>query len=156
MACFITAYARDKTIRTSQAIMTYSLEKYGKDLYCYSDTDSVHTNLTVNELKEFCEIDDVELGKWKVEEVFRRAKFIRQKTYLEDIFNEKTGKYEIKITCAGMPQRCYDQVTWDNFKEGMRVDGKLTFHHVVGGVNLVDTDFTIKSDKKLISAVKSF
>lgn len=156
MACFITAYARDKTIRTSQAIMTYSLEKYGKDLYCYSDTDSVHTNLTVEELKEFCEIDDVELGKWKVEEVFRRAKFIRQKTYLEDIFNEKTGKYEIKITCAGMPQRCYDQVTWENFKEGMRVDGKLTFHHVVGGVNLVDTDFTIKSDKKLISAVKSF
>lgn len=156
MACFITAYARDKTIRTSQAIMTYSLEKYGKDLYCYSDTDSVHTNLTVDELKEFCEIDDVELGKWKVEEVFRRAKFIRQKTYLEDIFNEKTGKYEIKITCAGMPQRCYDQVTWDNFKEGMKVDDKLTFHHVVGGVNLVDTDFTIKSDKKLISAVKSF
>lgn len=36
MACFITAYAREKTIRTSQAIKTYSLEKYGQDLYCYS------------------------------------------------------------------------------------------------------------------------
>ena len=61
------------------------------------------------------------LGAWKVEEEFRRAKFIRQKTYLEDIWNEKEQKWEIKITCAGLPERCYDQVTWDNFKEGLKV-----------------------------------
>ena len=42
MGCFITAYAREKTIRTSQAIKDYSIEKYGKDLSCYSDTDSIH------------------------------------------------------------------------------------------------------------------
>lgn len=35
-ASFITAYAREKTIRTSQAIKEYSINKYGKDLYCYS------------------------------------------------------------------------------------------------------------------------
>ena len=40
---FITAYAREKTIRTSQAIKDYSIAKYGKDLYYYSDTDSIHT-----------------------------------------------------------------------------------------------------------------
>ena len=33
---FITAYAREKTIRTSQAIKNYSLNKYGVDMYCYS------------------------------------------------------------------------------------------------------------------------
>ena len=33
---FITSYAREKTIRTSQAIKSYSIEKYGVDLYCYS------------------------------------------------------------------------------------------------------------------------
>ena len=150
MGAFITAYARDKTIRTSQAIKDYSIKKYGIDMYCYSDTDSIHTILPIEELKQFCKIDDVELGKWKHESHFTRAKFIRQKTYLEEI-NE-----EIQITCAGLPQRCYDQVTWDNFKEGMKVDGKLTFTHVKGGVILKETEFTIKEDKKLINAIQKF
>lgn len=150
MGAFITAYARDKTIRTSQAIKDYSIKKYGVDMYCYSDTDSIHTILPIEELSEFCEIDDVELGKWKHESHFTRAKFIRQKTYLEEIDGE------IQITCAGMPQRCYDQVTWDNFKEGLKVDGKLTFTHVKGGVILKETEFTIKEDKKLIKAIQNF
>ena len=60
---FITSYARNKTIRTSQAIKDYSIKKYGIDMYCYSDTDSIHTTLPIEELKQFCEIDDVELGK---------------------------------------------------------------------------------------------
>ena len=150
MGAFITAYARDKTIRTSQAIKDYSIKKYGIDMYCYSDTDSIHTILPIEELKQFCEIDDVELGKWKHESHFTRAKFIRQKTYLEEI------EGEIQITCAGLPQRCYDQVTWNNFKEGMKVDGKLTFTHVKGGVILKETEFTIKEDKKLINAIQKF
>ena len=150
MGAFITAYARDKTIRTSQAIKDYSIKKYGIDMYCYSDTDSIHTTLPIEELKLFCEIDDVELGAWKHESHFERAKFIRQKTYLEEINGE------INITCAGMPQRCYDQVTWENFKEGLKVDGKLTFTHVKGGVILKETEFTIKEDKKLIKSIKTF
>ena len=150
MGAFITAYARDKTIRTSQAIKDYSTKKYGVDMYCYSDTDSVHTLLPIDELKQFCDIDDVKLGAWKHESHFTRAKFIRQKTYLEEIDGE------IKITCAGLPQKCYDQVSWDNFKEGLKVDGKLAFKHVKGGVNLVETEFTIKEDKGLISSIKKF
>lgn len=63
IACFITAYAREKTIRTSQAIMNYSLEKYGKNLYVYSDTDSIHCMLPIEELSKFCDIDDVKLRK---------------------------------------------------------------------------------------------
>jgi len=66
---FITAYAREKTIRTSQAIKDYSLSKYGKDYYIYSDTDSIHTKLKIEELQKFCEIDDVKLRsleKWGV------------------------------------------------------------------------------------------
>ena len=61
VAIFITSYAREKTIRTSQAITDYSIEKYGKDLYYYSDTDSISTGLSIEELKQFCEIDDVKL-----------------------------------------------------------------------------------------------
>ena len=150
MGAFITAYARDKTIRTSQAIKDYSIKKYSIDMYCYSDTDSIHTILPIEELKQFCEIDDVKLGAWKHESHFTRAKFIRQKTYLEEI------EGAIQITCAGLPQRCYDQVTWENFKEGLKVDGKLAFHHVKGGVILIETEFTIKEDIKLIKAIKKF
>ena len=39
IASFITSYARNKTIRTSQGIKDYTIDKYGKDYYIYSDTD---------------------------------------------------------------------------------------------------------------------
>ena len=138
---FITAYAREKTIRTSQAIKDYSIKKYGQDLYIYSDTDSIHTMLSIEELKQFCDIDDVKLGYWKNEGFATRGKFIRQKCYLEEI----EGK--INITCAGMPKSCYDKVEWESFKTGFTCGGKLTFKHVKGGVKLVETDFTIKETK---------
>lgn len=38
IGAFITSYAREKTIRTSQAIRDYTLRKYGIDYYIYSDT----------------------------------------------------------------------------------------------------------------------
>ena len=74
MGSFITAYAREKTIRTSQAITDYSLKKYGEDYYIYSDTDSIHTRLSIEELKQFCDIDDVKLGFWKCEGFAKRRK----------------------------------------------------------------------------------
>lgn len=60
-ASFITAYAREITIRTSQSIKEYSINKYGKDMYIYSDTDSIKTILPIEELQQFCNIDNVEL-----------------------------------------------------------------------------------------------
>ena len=147
---FITSYAREKTIRTSQAIKDYSIKKYGKDMYIYSDTDSIHTLLPIEELHKFCEIDDVKLGKWKHEATFTKARFVRQKCYLELIDDE------VKITCAGMPKECYKYVEWEKFKQGFTCGGKLTFKHVIGGVKLVETDFTIKYDKELKKSIKNF
>lgn len=140
VGCFTTAYARRKTIETSQAIQDYSIEKYGISLYYYSDTDSIHCGLTIEELKQFCDIDDFRLGAWKHESSFSKAKFIRQKCYIEEIDDK------IQITCAGMPKTCYEYVTWENFKVGLTVPGKLTYKHVKGGVILVDTEFTIKEE----------
>ena len=150
IGCFITAYAREKTIRTSQAIKDYSIKKYGKDLYIYSDTDSIHTLLPIEELTQFCDIDDVRLGAWKHEASFTKARFVRQKCYLEEIEDE------VKITCAGMPKSCYKFVEWDKFKQGFTCGGKLTFKHIRGGVKLVETDFTIKHDKDLIKNIRGF
>ena len=147
---FITSYAREKTIRTSQAIKDYSIKKYNKDLYCYSDTDSIHTLLPIEELKQFCDIDDVALGKWAWEASFEKARFVRQKCYLESINGE------VKITCAGMPKECYKYVEWNKFKQGFTCGGKLTFKHVIGGVKLVETDFTIKYDKDLRKNIRKY
>ena len=125
---------------TSQQIKDYSIEKYGVDMYIYSDTDSIHTLLPIDELKKFCEIDDYKLGAWAWEGFATKAKFVRQKCYIEEL----EGK--MKITCAGLPQNCYNQVTWENFTEGFTAHGKLTYKYVKGGVKLVETDFTIKED----------
>lgn len=108
---------------------------------CIPDTDSIHTLLPIEECKKFCDIDDYRLGAWKHESTFSKAKFIRQKTYLEIIDGE------MKITCAGMPPSIYSKVTFDNFKVGFTSKGgKLTYKHIKGGVKLVETDFTIKGN----------
>ena len=147
IGAFITSYAREKTIRTSQAIRDYTLKKYNKDYYIYSDTDSIHMlELPEEELKSFVDIDDFILGYWKLESKFKRGKFLRQKCYIEQDYEDK-----INVTVAGLPKKLGKYVTFDNFKVGFSllasdtsIEHKLTYKHVDGGVMLVETDFTIK------------
>ena len=80
------------------------------------------------------------MGYWKHESNFKKARFIRQKTYIEDM-----GEY-IKITCAGLPESCYKNVNFNNFHEGFKCKGKLRPKHVKGGIILEDSEFTLKSD----------
>ena len=151
VASFITAYARKKTIETSQAIKTYTLENYGEDYYIYSDTDSIHMKLLPEEeIKKFVEVDKYELGKWDIEhDDIAVGKFIRQKCYIEiDNGGNKN------VTVAGLPKHLAKYVTLENFKEGFSIlkseedkEHKLTYKHVRGGVLLVDTDFSIKYNK---------
>lgn len=127
VATFVTSYARNKTISSAQKV---------HDRFVYADTDSLH--LIGTDIPECLDVHQSRLGAWKHESTFEKARFLRQKTYIEQI-NEK-----IHITCAGMPDRCYDGVTWDNFHNGMSYTGKLRFVHVPGGIVLLDTPFTIK------------
>lgn len=46
-----------------------------------------------------------------------------------------------------MPKSCYKYVNWENFKTGFSCGGKLTFKHLIGGVKLIETEFTIKEEK---------
>ena len=138
VATFITSYARCKTIRSSQAIRDYSIKKYGVDMYIYSDTDSIHTLLPVDECKKILEVDDYKLGAWKKESEFTKAKFIRQKCYVEMYEDEKN------VTVAGLPKYLKDLVNIDNFKKGLVVPGKLVPKNVKGGCVLVETNFTLK------------
>lgn len=129
------------------------MEHKGYDAYCYSDTDSIHALLTKNDLETLCDIidiDDYRLGAWKHESSFTRAKFIRQKCYIEE---DESG--DLNVTIAGFPKKLAHLINFDNFKEGFTTAGltdeqigkagrKLRYKHVEGGVVLVDTDFTLK------------
>lgn len=152
MGAFITAYARDMTIRTAQKC-------YDRIIYC--DTDSIH--LTGTEIPEAISdlIDDDKLGFWAHESNFKRAKYLRQKTYVYEIYKKKIIKdgkekevnankddYEyvkLSVKCAGMPENVKKVVTFENFNVGLKVDGlKKKPKQVKGGVVLVNTPFEIK------------
>ena len=126
MASFITAYARKVTITAFQENV---------DRCCYADTDSIH--LIGGEVPNI-KVDDNKMGYWKKECVWQYAKFIRAKTYIEEV----DGKLEVK--CAGMPPNLKEHVTKKNFKSGLTLGGKLVPKRCKGGVVLVETDFTIK------------
>lgn len=106
----ITSYARNFTIRAAQKNY-HGVDKPG---FIYADTDSIHCDLSPNELQGIA-VDDNDFCHWKLESCWDEAIFIRQKTYAEHITHEnqvpvqnlsepKEPYWEIK--CAGMPEHC--------------------------------------------------
>lgn len=144
VASFITSYARNKTIKTSQKIKDFSIKTFGKDYYVYSDTDSIHCLFKDDTLlKNIIDIDDYILGYWKLESKFKQAKFLRQKCYIEiDYDNNKN------VTVSGLPKKIGHILNFDNFKVGFTTENynekKLTYKRVKNGVILKEIDFTIK------------
>lgn len=100
----ITSYARDFTIR-------HATKNFNN--FIYSDTDSIKTEGEAKGL----EIHPTKYGAWKMEGIAQKAKFVRQKTYIEQI----DGKLE--ITCAGMPERCKELLIAN--MEGKKYDGPI-------------------------------
>lgn len=169
MASFITSYARYKTITSAQRIMDNKRAGISKAQFVYADTDSLHICLHGESTDEFfarcgLDIDDTRLGAWDWEGTFGKAKFLRQKCYIENHYikqeeydvgikgesaslysRDDKGFYRLKITVAGMPTQCHNQVTFKNFKIGATYTGKIQPKIVPGGVVLKDVDFTIKS-----------
>ena len=139
---FITSYSRARIENSAQGVY---------DRFLYADTDSIHL---IGRDTPDIPIDDVELGYFKLESTFKRAKYIRAKTYIEEeekripfIYNDT--KYVLvrpylNIKCAGMPQNLKEQVTFDTFEQGLTLTGKLMPKKYVGGVILEDAPFTIK------------
>lgn len=143
MGCFITAYARDVTIRASQA---------NYDRFLYADTDSMH--LLGDNVPEGIEVHPTKLGAWSEEAAFNKAKYIRAKSYMEQITHlgiaDDMGEMFMKpidefldVKCAGAPKDAKRFMTFDNFEVGSSFDGKLRPQHVKGGIVLVPTTFTI-------------
>ena len=83
----------------------------GKKGFRYSDTDSLHLDIPLADVKGV-EFSDTEYGKWKVESVWEKAWYYRQKTYIMLITEQYKNRERIKcnptyeVTCAGMSDRC--------------------------------------------------
>lgn len=126
---FITAWARYKTITSAQKV---------KHMFAYADTDSLHLEIDLpesilkmsnDELEELTtkdlkahgipipddfEVDPVKLGAWKIESKFNRARFIRQKSYIEDWNLPETWGAE-KFSSAKLKEQC--EKDGENFDE---------------------------------------
>ena len=127
MGVFITAYARDVTIRAAQ-------ENY--DSFAYADTDSLH--LIRDTEPDNLNIHPSNLGAWKREYAFSSALYIRAKQYLE---LKDDGEYEVHI--AGLPRQIAQEVTFADVESTRTFHGKLVPRRVPGGIILEDTDFTL-------------
>lgn len=147
VATFITSYCRDKIIRASEACY---------DRFIYADTDSIHINGT--EPVTGIEVDDYKLGAFKLESTFIRARFVRQKTYIEinqrevidyDGYTYTEPVFDIK--CAGMPYAMKQTVDESDFYLGAKFPigpdskfaPKLSPKVVPGGVILREMPFKI-------------
>ena len=165
VASFITGYGRQSLVKVIQESRKVGFEKYGPDfdVFCYCDTDSEHILLKEEDIKdtdlEKLIDDGTTIGMWKKEEDVYKALYLRSKTYLEQVVDEKTKfKYleEMKkdksknfkiysTACAGLPKKQQKKLTFENFYLGAKFeDSKLLPKQVKNGVALVSTDFSIK------------
>lgn len=129
----ITAYARFYQIQTIQNNLKN---------FIYSDTDSIHAIGKPDSFKG--KIHDTQYGAYKIESIWIRGKFVRQKTYIEEFEN---GFYN--ICCAGMTEQqkqfFREHHSFEDFETGLVIHGgKLIPKRVKGGIILKEVDFTLK------------
>lgn len=126
---FTTSLARKK-------IIELGLKYY--DRLVYIDTDSVHLIGT--------ELPDVEIGKnlgqYKVEALFTRAKYIGLKNYIHDEV-DVNGNIKTVTKMAGAPKNVQRQLNWDNFHTGTVVDGKPYIVRLIGGSIRKNSKYTL-------------
>lgn len=131
MGVFITAYARDVTIRAAQ-------RHYGQ--FLYADTDSLH--LLVEEDPPTLDVDQSRLGAWAYEYSFDEALFARAKAYT----TRSGDKWTTHI--AGLPVSVAEGVRFEHYRTGHVFEGKLLPKHVPGGIVLTDVGFTLEALNK--------
>lgn len=137
MGVFITAYAREITIRAAQA---------NYDIFAYADTDSLH--LVTDKIPENLDVHPTRLGAWKLETKFNSAFYARPKAYCEKIsgkrYHKKHPNDEYITHVAGLPVSIASKVTLSDFTNGRIFQGKLRPRRVSGGVVLEPVSYTLK------------
>lgn len=131
----VTSYARYFTISHAQ-------KHY--DSFIYSDTDSIHL---LNSSEFLGQVHNSNLLCWKHESHWKRGKFIRQKTYIEEVEKED-GSVDIEIKCAGMSEKAKEKFKKDydinKFDYGLEVEGNLKPKRIKGGTVLVESPYKLR------------
>lgn len=155
-AIFITAHARRQLWKAVKACRHDGISEF---IYC--DTDSVKVTQKGEEMlkadPDFV-IDDYKLGTWGYEGKYLTARFVRQKTYTYEQFNDD-GELERHFTVCGAPSGIKSLMKIDEFLPGMKIpledvhkcvdeegkplEGKLLPVRVKGGIILEETGFQI-------------
>ena len=140
VASFINSYARVETARIANLI--------GLDYFCYSAVDSIHmilpdsclskgkydTKKTLNFLTSLgIRVDSFELGAWKVEKAWNKAKFIGANCY---------GEREINGQWTSTISGYKNQVPIDDFATGFKGQQEMATK-VEGGSLLLPVPFYI-------------
>lgn len=166
IAIFTTSYGRDLTIRSAQ--LEY-------DRFCYGDTDSNHFSGIEEPTNIKHLLDDKKLGFFKHESDWVNGKFLRAKTYIEEICikYERDEKGNIKkddygddifygvpysddcetlldVKCSGLDDQAKPYVTFDNFYIGSNIKVpehamKLRPKRVKGGIVLEKQEINIRA-----------
>lgn len=128
---FITAWARDYTIRSAQ-------KNY--DRFLYADTDSLH--LLGTDDPEGLVVHGSDLGAWKHEGDFTEAVYVRAKQY-----SERMADGTVSTHIAGLPKDLASQVDVRDLLHDQEWHGKLIPTRVPGGVVLRPTTFKFTARK---------
>lgn len=152
VSVFVCAYSR-------HLIITGALNNI--EHFCYADTDSLHLDTTPDNVKGL-RIHDTDLGAFKLESTFKRARFIKPKCYIEDNGDGKT--IDGSITVAGLLRSYVEKnpdgiptkqnrldlfrdlgLNFDNFHRGLKItNGSNKMKRIPGGLVLTRGDFEIR------------
>lgn len=160
---YVTAYARGVTIRAAEQ---------NWENFCYADTDSLHLIGPANGITVGNKI-----GEWNNEAKWDKARFVRQKTYIEHIVEDDNGAcdpyWNVKACGASSEVKnrilhnctikqpngryeyfdpcpsnaCTDEELLEKFTFGLYEIGKLVHKTVKGGSILQETSFRISKQK---------
>lgn len=145
ISCFITSIGR-------YLMLSYA-HKIGRDNVIYMDTDSIH-------IVGYDISDDIKvsknLGDFKIEAVFTKAKYLGEKMYIHDEvkiddrykrgFSIIDNDVDLVVKMSGAPKKVQEQVTWENFKEGSTFTGNTCSKQVIGGCIRLSTMYTIRME----------
>lgn len=133
IAIFLTAYARCLIVRSAQA---------NYNIFAYSDTDSLHLLGD----PEGLEIG-YELGQFKTEAIFKAARYVNPKTYVEVNEDKTIVKAAGLSKDAARAQAQYGDIL-EKYTGGYTINDNKRKHKVKGGNIIVTLNYKLKGAKK--------
>lgn len=132
VAVFITAWSRKFLIDSIKKV---------QDRFVYCDTDSLYL---LGWEKPELPIHNSIYGKFKIEHIILKARFLGPKRYIYFARTPKDSKIKKEVACCGATSEIKKQMCFANFSPNQTFEGKLQNKTVLGGKHLVETTYKLK------------